>query len=212
VKQILLLLTVLAVVSCTNQADREKVPESTISSSDSQPKNYADTISQLESQSTNLGYDSLGQVVSKIRFDVKTNNLIDYENGKKPSIRIDSPQIDMKNLIGKDEIVIPETKLTVIIDYPLSTSYKFELISNGGFTRAQLITEISKHYYQLYDEEEKTATIKTVPLKDRKIFNRNRTNGKYGIWGHDLGDLVLDAIDVHKTVTGEVFLILQLES
>ena len=211
-KQILLLLTAITAISCINQTDKKKVPESTDSSSDSPPKNYVDTIRQLENQSTILDYDSLGQVVSKIRFDVKTNNLKDYEDGKIPWIRIDSPQIDIKNLIGKDEIVIPETKLTVIIDYPLSTSYKFGLISNGGFTRAQLITEISKHYYQLYDEEERTATIKTVPLKDRKIYNRNQTNGRYGIWGHDIGDLVLDEIHVYKNVTGEVFLILQLES
>lgn len=59
----------------------------------------------------------------------------------------------------------------------MSSNYKFELISKKGFTRAQLINEISKRYYQLYDEEEKTATIKTVPMEQRKIFNRNQTNG-----------------------------------
>lgn len=202
---------VITAVSCINQTDKKNVTESTTSSSDS-PKNYVDTIRQLENQSTILNYDSLGQVISKIRFDVKTNNLEDYENGKIPWIRVDSPQVDIKNLIGKDEIVIPETKLTVIIDYPLSTSYKFGIISKGGFTRTQLINEISKHYYHLYDEEERTATIKTVPQKDRKIYNRNQTNGKYGIWGHDIGDLVLDEIHVYKNASGEVFLILQLES
>lgn len=211
-KQLFLLLTVITALSCINQTDKKNVSDSTISSSDSLPKNYVDTITQLENQSTILNYDSLGQLISEIRFDVKTNNLEDYESGKIPWIRIDSPQVDIKNLIGKDEIVIHETKLTVIIDYPLSTSYKFGLISKGGFTRAQLINEISKHYYQLYDEEERTATIKTVPMKDRKIYNRNQTNGKYGIWGHDIGDLVLDEIHVYKNATGEVFLILQLES
>lgn len=145
-KKLLLLLTVITAVSCVNQADRRKIIESAISSSDSSQKNYVDTLRQLENQSTILNYDSLGQVISKIRFDVKTNNLKEYEDGKIPWIRIDSPQIDIKNLIGKDEIVIPKTKLTVIIDYPLSTSFKFGLISNGGFTKAQLITEISKHY------------------------------------------------------------------
>ena len=211
-KRIFLLLTVIATVSCVNQAEKKNVPEATISSSDSSTKNYVETIRQLENQSTILNYDSLGQLNSKIRFDVKTDNLEDYKNEKIPWIRIDSPQIDIKNLIEKDEIVIPETRITVIIDYPLSTNYKFELISEDGFTRAQLIKEISKHYYQLYDEEEKTATIKTVPLKERKIYNRNQTNGKYGIWGHDIGDLVLDEIHVYKNETGEVFLILQLES
>lgn len=205
-------MTVVA-ASCVNQAEKKRITESSsMSSWDSAQKNYADSLSQLENQSTSLNYDSLGQIVEKIRFDVKTNNLNDYQDGKIPWIRIDSPQNDIKNLIGKDEIVIPQTSLTIIIDYPLSTSYKFGLVSTGGFTRAQLITEISKHYYQIYDDEERTATVKTVPLNDRKIYNRNRTNGKYGIWGHDIGDLVLDEIHVYKSRTWEIFLILQLES
>lgn len=211
-KKILLLLTAVVAASCFNQTDKKKVAESSMSAWDSQQKKYEDSLRQLENQSTILNYDSLGKIVEKIRFDVKTNNLNDYEDGKIPWIRIDSPQNDIKNLIGKDEIVIPQTSLTIIIDYPLSTNYKFGLVSTGGFTRAQLITEISTHYYQIYEEEERTATVKTVPLNDRKIYNRNRTNGKYGIWGHDIGDLVLDEIHVYKNGTGEMFLILQLES
>jgi hypothetical protein len=212
VKQTFLVFTAITLVSCFNQTDKQTVSEKNISTADSIPKNYVDTIRELENSSTILNYDSLGTLISKVRFDVTTKNLKDYENGKVPWIRIDSPQIDIKNLIGKDEIVIPETKLTIIIDYPLTSNYKFDLISKTGFTRTQLINEISKHYYRLYDEEEKTASIKTIPLKERKIYNRNQTNGKYGIWGHDIGDLVLDEIHVYKNSTGEVFLVLQLES
>jgi len=212
VKKIFFALAAFVAVSCFNRDGKKNVSEATISSLDSTPKNYVDSQRELENQSTVVNYDSLGELISKIRFDVTTDNLEDYEDGKIPWIRIDSPQIDLKNLIGEDEIVIPETKLTVIIDYPLSSSCKFELISPTGFTRAQVINEISKHYYQLYDEEEKTATIKTIPLKERKIFNRNRTNGKYGIWGHDIGDLVLDEVHVYKNSIGEVFLTLQIES
>ena len=211
-KQTFLIFTTITLISCFNQTDKRTVSEKSISTADSIQKNYIDTIRELENSSTILNYDSLGTLISKVRFDVTTINLNDYENGKIPWIRIDSPQIDIKNLIGKDEIVVPETNLTIIIDYPLSSNYKFDLISKSGFTRTLLINEISKHYYQLYDEEEKTASIKTVPQNERKIYNRNQTNGKYGIWGHDIGDLVLDEIHVYKNSTGEVFLILQLES
>jgi hypothetical protein len=117
----------------------------------------------------------------------------------------------MKNLINKKATVIKENNITIIIDYPLSVSYKFELNSQSGFSRDQIVTEISNHYYQLY-EEERTATIKTIPQKQRKFFNGNETDGKYGIWGHDIGDLVLDEISVYKTSTGKIFLTLQLES
>lgn len=211
-KQIFLLFTTVSLISCFDQVDKQHSSKTANSNSDSIPKTYVDTISELEHQSTILNYDSLGVLISKIRFDVKTDNLEDYKDGIIPSIRIDSPQVEIKNLIGRDEVVIKEKELAVIVDYPLSSNYKFELISKKGFTRAQLINEISNRYYQLYDEEEKTATIKTVPMQQRKIFNRNQTNGKYGIWGHDIGDLVLDEIHVFKNEIGKVTLTLQLES
>lgn len=211
-KQIFLLFTTVSLISCFDQVDKQHSSKTANSNSDSIPKTYVDTISELEHQSTILNYDSLGVLISKIRFDVKTDNLEDYKDGIIPSIRIDSPQVEIKNLIGRDEVVIKEKELTVIVDYPLSSNYKFELISKKGFTRAQLINEISNRYYQLYDEEEKTATIKTVPMQQRKILNRNQTNGKYGIWGHDIGDLVLDEIHVFKNEIGKVTLTLQLES
>ena len=175
-------------------------------------KTYVDTILELEKLSTLLNYDSLGKLILKIRLAVKDNNLQEFKEGKIPWIRIDSPEVDIKDLIGKDEVVIPEANISVIIDYPLLKNYKFELNSKKGFTRAQLIKEISKQYYRVYDEEEKTATIKTIPLKNRTIYNRNQTNGKYGIWGHDISDLVLDEIHVYKNHKGKVTLTLQLQS
>lgn len=210
-KQIFLLFAFVTLLSCFDQVDKRYASKTDNSNSDSISKNYVDTISELEQQSTILNYDSLGVLISKIRFDVKTDNSEDYKDGIRPSIRIDSPQVEIKNLIGKDEVVIPEKELTVIVDYPLSSNYRFELVSKNGFTRTQLINEISKRYYQLYDEEENTATIKTVPLQQRKIYNRNQTNGKYGIWGHDIGDLVLDEIHVYKNEFGKITLTLQLE-
>lgn len=211
-KQIFLLFTTVTLISCFDQADKQHASKTSNSNSDSIPKTYVDTICELEQQSAILNYDSLGILISKIRFDVKTDNLEDSKDGIIPSIRIDSPQVEIKSLIGKDEVVISEKELTVIVDYPLSSNYRFTLISKNGFTREQLINEISKHYYQLYDEEEKTATIKTVPMQQRKVFNRNQTNGKYGIWGHDIGDLVLDEIHVYRNEIGKITLTLQLES
>lgn len=71
--------------------------------------------------------------------------------------------------------------------------------------------EITKEYQKLYQDEEKSATIKTVPMKERKMYNRNQTNGKYGIWGHDLADLALSSIQVYKE-NGNTILTLGIES
>ncbi len=85
--------------------------------------------------------------------------------------------------------------------------------SKNGFNRIQLLKEISRHYYILFDQEEKTATIKTIPVKQRTtMYNRNQTNGKYGIWGHDISDLVLAEILVYITTQGQIILSLNIES
>jgi len=209
---ILSILVVITFAYCNNQDNKANDYNKLSQSSDSSTKTYQDSLTQLEQQSAYKSDDSLGEIISTILFNVKTHNLADYNDGKIPWIRIDSPQIDIKNLISKDEVVIPPNKITIIIDYPLSINYEFELTSSIGFTRAQLITEISKHYHKLYDEEEKTATIKTLPLEQRKVYNRNTTNGKYGIWGHDIGDLVLDDIIVHKTSDSKLLLTLEIDS
>ncbi len=44
--------------------------------------------------------------------------------------------------------------------------------------------------------------IKVYSSRRRGIINRNQTNGKYGIWGHDIGDLDLSAVIVKKTGDG----------
>jgi hypothetical protein len=129
-----------------------------------------------------------------------------------PGISIDKPETE--NLMDADAIVLPFDRATLTIDYPLNRSVTFQLTGTAqGFSRKQLIRAISEKYHLIYEEEERTATVKTIPLNEREgTVNRNQTNGKYGIWGHDLSDLVLTAIDVHKNTRGEITLTLQVES
>ena len=211
VQKSILVIACIVFVRCQASTNKASSSVKNITSSDSS-KNYGDLLEKLEQQSANINHDSLGEIISRISYSIKTNDLANFEEGKIPWIRIDSPQTEIQNLIGKDEIVINESKVTIIVDYPLTNTYIFELTSLSGFTRTQLIYEISKQYYQLYDEEERTAKIKTLPLEQRTIYNRNRTDGKYGIWGHDIGDLVLNEIIVHKTSNGMIFLTLEIES
>jgi len=174
----------------------------------------AASISAKEQASTNKQEttDSLGGLVTTISFEVKTSNRKDYPDGIIPYASIEKANADIPNLVNKDRLVIHDTTIQVIIDYPLNNPYTFRLYSPTGFTTAQLLRAISKHYYILYEEEEKTATIKTLPLKKRKMYNRNETNGKYGIWGHDIGDLVLDEVMVYRNDKGVVTITLQMES
>jgi len=179
---------------------------------DSASERYVERLQQLEKTSFGLNYDSLGERIAVIKFDLKTSNLKDYDDGKIPWVRIDSPQLELDSLIGKDEVVLEATAVTVVLDYPLAFPHYFTITADKGFTRAQLVKAISEEYHKIYREEESTATTKTVPLDQRKVYNRNETNGKYGIWGHDITDLGLDDIYVLKGVNGEIYLILEMVS
>lgn len=168
---------------------------------------------ESERQALTKRTDSLGTLLSTITFEANSGNKQDYNKGVVLGVSIAKADQELPKLVDKDKIVINEAKISLVIDYPLRKEYRFELNSPAGFTRGQLLSEITKHYVQLYKEEEESATTKTIPMKDRKgLINRNETNGKYGIWGHDLEDLILTDVNVYKTREGNIVLALSVES
>lgn len=153
-----------------------------------------------------------------ILFQLKTDDekeLEIFEDGLIPWISIKDPQKEMNQLIGKDDVVIKDNTAVLVIDYPLNKPIEIEIKSNEsvGFKRGELIQLVSKEYKRIYREEEKSAKTKTVPLEDRQgLINRNETDGKYGIWGHDIEDLDLAVITIHKSNDGKTILRLIVES
>jgi hypothetical protein len=180
---------------------------------DTTSKDYDKTLIKREHQAADKSADSLGTLVTRIDFNVKTDNLTDFKGGFIPWVELENSDEDLKLLIDKNEVVISDNKIILIIDYPLTKTCRFELTSANGFTREQLVKEISKKYHQIYDEEASTANVKTIPVDKRTtLYNRNQTDGKYGIWGHDLADLALDHILVYKSISGDIILSLDIDS
>jgi hypothetical protein len=140
----------------------------------------------------------------------EVKNAVDSVGG----IELENLNESIKYLDKPDEIVLDFKEVELEIDYPLNEIYKGKLTtSSKGFTRKELIEEISKRYHQIYEEEEATAKTKTIPREKRKgLINRNETDGKYGIWGHDLSDLFMTGIDVYKTKEGKIVLRLGIDS
>jgi hypothetical protein len=203
----MIVILAILLISCNGKSQETKLTQGIKAT-----KEPNQVIKENEKKATEKRYDNYGELISTISFKVKTDSK-DFKDGIIPWASIEKPQQDIPNLIGKDEVVIKQTSIEVIIDYPLTNQYEFILTSQSGFTRSQLLTEISKHYYKLYEEEEKTATIKTIPMeKQTKMYNRNQTNGKYGVWGHDIADLVLAEISLYKKSNGELIAILNIES
>ncbi len=175
--------------------------------------NYSAILNRLEQQSAEKTYDYLGTLLSTITFGTKTSDVAEYPDGVMLGLPLDHAEKAIKKLVGKNDIVITQDTITLLIDYPLTRETRLKLNSKDGFTRAELLQTISQAYYRLFDEEEATATIKTIPAKQRTdVYNRNQTNGKYGIWGHDIVDLVLVEANVYQTPQGEIILSLNIES
>lgn len=161
------------------------------------------TLSCNLSQTSNETNQETLQSSYEILFEVKTSDKADlevFEDGIIPWISIQNPENSLENLIGKDEIIVESNKAILVIDYPLNNPVEIEISSEKqeGFTRKDLILIVSQEYKRIYNEEEESADTKTIAPGDREgLMNRNQTDGKYGIWGHDINDLDLSAVVVH---------------
>lgn len=179
-------------------------------------ENYDAVLTKKEAVTVNKKQNNLGTLIATIDFEVQATEeeSKDFEDGIIPWISIENPENEIDKLINSDKIVIPYSEITVIIDYPLNKPTSFVLTnSKNGFTKKDLILEISKKYHEIFTIEETTATTKTIPPDERKgIMNRNETNGIYGIWGHDIGDLDLGSIEVYKSQSGKIQIILDVYS
>lgn len=191
------LLTCILLVSCSNSAP---------------PAEPVDSMQRIAT--ARLEGDTLGPVIQRIRFSVamtdQEGRLIDYV----PWIGIEKAAEQLPGLKDADMIVLPYSTVKLIIDYSLLCPAVIELKSDGqGFSNKALILAISEQYQEIYKEEEATATTKTTPAGQRKeLLNRNETDGKYGIWGHDLSDLSLSEIEVYQHPSGAIYLRLGIES
>jgi len=93
-------------------------------------------------------------------------------------------------------VIIKDKKIKLELNYPLSQSFFFEFENENGFTIHDLIKLTRITYRQIYAEENETSQLKVLPMgeriiKQRGLLNRNKTNGKYGIYGHDINDLII---------------------
>jgi len=64
-----------------------------------------------------------------------------------------------------------------------------------GFTRGGLARAVALVYRRVYEEEEASAGPPPPRPLGYPILNRVPTNGRYGIYGHDLGDLALHTVE-----------------
>ncbi|MFX1385093.1 MAG: hypothetical protein ACFFBP_21935 [Promethearchaeota archaeon] len=95
------------------------------------------------------------------------------------------------DLLNPDEIVIKDEQIRIRFTYPLSAKVEIEFQNKGGFSEKDLFRYIYKGYTKIYDEENQD-----IGRFDNisKGLNRPETQGRYGIWGHELGDLFIEEV------------------
>jgi hypothetical protein len=115
-----------------------------------------------------------GQMIS---FEVMYDDAIDGIDRGCCSVS-EFPYIESGNsvLVDPDELITPLTALTLHIRYPLSKPTEVRIESPAGFTRFQFVKAVFNAYTAIYEEEYRS--------------------GKYGIWGHSLGDLSLEGAEI----------------
>ena len=121
----------------------------------------------------------------------------------------------LAKLSNPEEIVVPFEHAVLVITYPLSTpaSIAIDAVFPIGFTRSELVKTVCEEYANVYEAEEATAMQKTVPVAERTNgLHRNRTDGVYGIWGHDLDKLVMRAARWTRNSDGTVTIDLHIDS
>ena len=113
-----------------------------------------------------------------------------------PYVSLSDPDSSIARLEGADDVVLACAAIMVLVEYPLRKEFEFPASTwETGFTRGELVRAVSAIYQHIYEEEEKTTRVPIIPPEKRVgMANRNRTDGTFGIWGHDLTDLDLRAI------------------
>jgi hypothetical protein len=178
-----------------------------------QGEDSTDKSKQNEYQGNPHDPEKKGSLVATITFVIKNPDLA--EEGPSPYVSIEHPGKDIQFMEKAGDIVVPNNLLYVVVDYPVSNQWEFKVTSANpkGFTKAELVNEISRVFHSMYLEEARTTEVPVVPKAERKTLrNRNRTNGKYGIWGHDIDDLVLHTVELHKAGDGKLYAKLGIDS
>jgi hypothetical protein len=116
--------------------------------------------------------------------ELKTEIIIDAH--------VDSEEIHEGN---PDELVSDKEAIVINFNYPLTDATKFTFTHEGGFTLKDFVHSVHEGYQKIYDSEKDPGCI-------RMTYNRSKSTGPYGIWGHELGNLYLES---YKEIEPGVF-------
>lgn len=83
------------------------------------------------------------------------------------------------------------------LTYPLSVIAEVDIDAKSI---GQLLWQLAQAYKEIYSDEDKSIKNFKVTQKDQRtgLINRNKTDGYYGIWAHDISDLYFEGLAIYK--------------
>lgn len=99
-------------------------------------------------------------------------------------------KVTISSISAPDIPIIKDTEISVDFSFPLSDTVTlvFRSRNENGFSRSDIIRLVSGAYKRLYEIEAKTSKIDKPFFRNRK---RNKSDGKFGIWGFDYTQLCI---------------------
>ena len=146
--------------------------------------------------------------IVKVEFQVGN----DPTYGPSPYVGLtkEGQKASLKAMANKDDLVFIEgigKDINVVFDYPLQRPTEFPI--TAPLTRKDLVRFIGAAYRLIYDQESATSSLRAEPMCERNpecgLLNRANTDGVYGIYGHDLGDLALHTV-TYDIRAGKIYL------
>lgn len=92
--------------------------------------------------------------------------------------------------------IIDTPMLKYQILYPITNPINVKEKLEDGWSIGDICMSIANNYHKIYQEENETTQIPAGHMIDVGLMNRNETNGKYGIWGHDIEDLCIEILEI----------------
>jgi len=132
----------------------------------------------------------------------------DYRSAEDPApyVSIADPEEDIAEMLEADLVVVAAPTIRVLYSYPFGAAgptkeeqdaegwvFEEEAPDGKGFSRADIARVVSARYHAIYDEEARLSTVEPGYIPG--TLRRNRTDGPYKIWDHDIGDLLLHTVD-----------------
>ena len=134
--------------------------------------------------------------------EFEINCMMDYF-GDGEVVEIGQPvsRVRRAKMVDPDGVVVTDEDVRIKFDYPLGHEVVLDFHSRKGFTRKQFWKAIHDGYKRIYDEEESAVGDPgTIP----GMYNRAASNGPHGIWGHAMGDLVVEGVTEVEPCTFEL--------